>query len=39
MFVLVLVLAAGAAAFVATNDIPPPTKEIRKVLPDETFPR
>lgn len=39
LFLLVLVLAAGGAVFVATWDIPPPTKEIRKVLPDERFPR
>ena len=33
-----LVLLAGGA-FVATWDVPPPTKPIEKVLPDAQFPR
>jgi len=39
LVLLVLVLGAGGAVFVATWDIPSPTKEYRKVLPDERFPR
>lgn len=39
LFLLVVVLSAGGAVFVATWDIPPPTSEVRKVVPDERFPR
>lgn len=33
-----LVLVIGVA-FVLTWDIPPPTKQVEKVIPDERFPR
>lgn len=39
LFLLVILLGAAGAVFVATWDIPPPTKETRKVVPDERFPR
>lgn len=39
ILVLVVALVAGGAVFVATWDIPPPTKEIRKVVPNDRFPR
>ncbi len=36
---IVVVLAIGGGlAFLVTWDIPPPTGEIEKVLPDERFP-
>ncbi|WP_417518545.1 hypothetical protein [Minwuia sp.] len=39
MFALVFVLVAGGIAFVATTDIPPPSKQVRKVIPDDRFPK
>ena len=36
--VSVLVLVIGVA-FVLTWDIPPPTMQVEKVIPDERFPR
>lgn len=36
---LVVALVAGGAIFVATWDIPPPTQEVRKVVPNDRFSR
>jgi hypothetical protein len=36
---LILVLLVGGAVFLATWDIPAPTQQVEKVLPDERFPR
>lgn len=37
--VIVLLFLVGGAVFLATWDIPPPSKSVEKVLPDERFPR
>ena len=37
--VIVLLSLVGGAVFLATWDIPPPSKSVEKVLPDERFPR
>ncbi len=40
--IVLIALAAGivaGAAFLATWDIPPPTRQIEKEIPDERFPR
>ena len=36
---LVVVLVAGGAVFVATWDIPPPTQDVRKEVPNDRFSR
>lgn len=36
---LILVILVGGAVFLATWDIPAPTQQVEKVLPDERFPR
>ncbi len=36
---LILVLVAGGAVFLATWDIPAPTRQVEKVLPDSRFSR
>jgi hypothetical protein len=35
----VLVAVAGGGLFLITWDIPPPTTQVEKILPDESFPR
>ena len=40
--ILLLVLVAaivGGGVFLATWDIPPPSKQIEKLIPDDKFPR
>jgi len=37
--VVLLALVVAGAVFLATWDIPPPTRQIEKVLPNERFPR
>lgn len=37
--VVLLALFVAGAVFLATWDIPPPTRQIEKVLPNERFPR
>ncbi|WP_416898346.1 MAG: hypothetical protein ACMVY4_00980 [Minwuia sp.] len=37
MIAIIVLLVAGGVAFVAVTDIPAPTHEVRKVLPDENF--
>lgn len=37
LFVVFLLL--GGAAFLAVWDIPPPTAEVERTLPDDRFPR
>ncbi|MGB0684358.1 MAG: hypothetical protein ACPGOV_16760 [Magnetovibrionaceae bacterium] len=39
LFILVLLGVAGGGVFLATWEIPAPTAEVRKVLPDDRFPR
>lgn len=39
VFVLVILVLAGGAAFLATWDIPAPTAAVEKVIPDDRFPR
>ncbi|MFQ5764702.1 MAG: hypothetical protein ACE5GT_07230 [Rhodospirillales bacterium] len=39
VFLLLVVLLAGGAAFLATWDIPAPVKQVERVLPDARFPR
>lgn len=39
LFVLLLVLMAGGAAFLLTWDFPPPTATVEKVIPNDRFPR
>jgi len=36
---LILVLVGGGAVFMATWDIPAPTRQVEKTLPDSRFPR
>ena len=36
---IVLLALVGGAAFLAAWDIPPPSKSVERVLPDERFPR
>lgn len=36
---LIVLVFAGGAVFLATWDIPAPTQQVEKVLPDERFPR
>lgn len=37
VIVLVLALAVGGAAFLATWDMPPPTATVEKVIPNDRF--
>ncbi|NQV47881.1 MAG: hypothetical protein HQ504_08875 [Rhodospirillaceae bacterium] len=39
VFVVVMLLIFGGAAFLATWDIPAPVTQVEKVLPDDRFPR
>jgi len=39
LLVLVIVLVAGGAGWLATWDIPAPVSTVEKVIPDERFPR
>ena len=39
LFLLILVAFAGGAAYVAFWDIPPPSTQIERKLPDNKFPR
>ncbi|WP_162630000.1 hypothetical protein [Azospirillum ramasamyi] len=39
LFVLLLVVTAGGMIFLASWDLPAPSKTVEKVLPDERFPR
>ncbi|HEX9768784.1 MAG TPA: hypothetical protein VGA50_06380 [Kiloniellales bacterium] len=36
---VLVVAVAGGGLFLATWEIPPPTTQVEKILPDETFPR
>lgn len=36
---LIVLILAGGAVFLATWDIPAPTQQVEKVLPDNRFPR
>ena len=35
----VLIAVAGGGLFLVTWEIPPPTTQVEKILPDESFPR
>jgi len=35
----VIVVLAGGTAYLATRDMPPPSKRIEKVIPNDRFPR
>jgi len=37
--ILILVAVAGGAIFLMTWDIPPPTAQIERVIPNDTFPQ
>ncbi len=37
--IVLLLVIAGAAVFLMTWDIPPPTAPVEKVIPNERFPR
>jgi hypothetical protein len=37
--VTICVAVVGAAVFLATWDIPPPTRQVESVMPDERLPR
>ncbi len=39
IFLMLLAIVVGGAAFLATWDIPPPTDRLEKVLPNDRFPR
>jgi hypothetical protein len=39
IFAAIVVLLFVGAAFLATWDIPPPSKVVEKVIPDDRFPR
>ncbi len=39
IIVVALVILAGAAVFLVTFDIPPPSSQVEKVIPDDRFPR
>lgn len=39
ILILLLLVIGGAAAFLATWDIPAPSVQVEKVLPDDRFPR
>lgn len=36
---VLLVAVAGGGLFLVTWEIPPPTTQVEKTIPDETFPR
>ena len=39
LFVLLLLVVGGGMAFLASWDMPAPSKTVEKVIPDERFPR
>ena len=39
LFVLLLLVIAGGMVFLASWDLPAPSKTVEKVLPEERFPR
>jgi len=39
LVVLLLLVLGGGMAFLASWDMPAPTKSVEKVIPDERFPR
>ena len=39
IIVVTLVILVGAAVFLITFDIPPPSSQVEKVIPDDRFPR
>ncbi|UEM21547.1 hypothetical protein JL100_001885 [Skermanella mucosa] len=39
LIVLVLLVAAGGSVFLATWDIPAPSRTVERVIPDDRFPR
>jgi hypothetical protein len=39
VLILAFLSLVGGAAFLATWDIPPPVKQVERVLPDDRFPR
>lgn len=39
LFVLLLLVVGGGMAFLASWDMPTPSKTVEKVIPDERFPR
>ena len=39
MFLLVIVIVVGGALFLSTWDIPAPSVEVEKVLPNDQFPK
>ena len=39
IIVVTLVILLGAAVFLITFDIPPPSSQVEKVIPDDRFPR
>lgn len=39
LFVIFVVLLLVGTAFLATWDIPPPSRVVEKVIPDDRFPR
>ncbi len=39
LFVIVLAVLVGGVAYLANWEIPPPTTDVEKDLPDERFPR
>ena len=39
LFVLLLFVVGGGMAFLASWDMPAPSKTVEKVIPDERFPR
>ena len=39
LLLLLLVVAAGGLAVLGTWDMPPPSKTVEKVIPDDRFPR
>lgn len=39
LFVLLLLILAGGAVFLLTWDIPAPTAQVEKVIPNDRFPR
>jgi hypothetical protein len=36
---VLVVVVAGGGLFLVTWEIPPPTKQVEKVIPDDNFPR
>ena len=37
--ILLLIAGTGAAVFLMTWDIPPPTATVEKIIPDDRFPK